>query len=341
MKAKLKEMSLNRTYILLTKLMEMANITEHKDAVELVNSLINDGVIEAVKSSKDTFKQPVIKTKYRLIKEEVDYTKYINELNFVLYHKLDTSYYRQHLDCYVEDRNDVLKISKYMAENNYDIKNIPMSVNERSLCIFNDEKRLLTKDCLAVLNRVGISLDDLNVYRTPEPFFYYYNKNSKCNNVLIVENKDSWYTIRELIREEKLILGMEFKAVIYGEGRKILSSFADISYEEYSGFNSSENNFYYFGDIDKGGLFIFLALRKMSKEYDIKPFISAYRIMLHNINLGRTKEYKKDIKISKEDIIKAFNGLNMDEINTIIDVCSKSMILPQEIVNNKVLRSYK
>lgn len=341
MKTKLKEMSSSRTYILLTKLMEMANITEHKDAVILVNDLISEGVIEAVKSSKDTFKQPVIKTKYRLIKEKVDYTKYINELDFVLYHKLDTSYYRQHLEHYVEDRDKVLKISKYMAENSCDIKNVSMSVNERSLCIFNDEKMLLTKDCLAILNRIGFSLDDLNVYKTPEPFFYYYNKDSKCNNVLIIENKDSWYTIRELIREDKSILGMEFKAVIYGEGRKILSSFADISYEEYSGFNSKKNNFYYFGDIDKGGLFIFMALRKMNKEYEIKPFVEAYRIMLNNINMGRVKEYKKDIKINKEDVLEAFADFSLEEINAIIDICSKSMILPQEIVNNKVLRSYE
>lgn len=342
MKTKLKKMSLSRTYIDLTTLMEMANITEHKDAVILVNNLINDRVIEPVKSAKYTFKQPVIKTKYRLIKEQRKYTEYINELDFVVYNKLDTSYYRYHLEHYIEDRDKVLQISKYMSENKDDMMNVSMSVNERSLCIFNNEKILASTSCLTVLYRLDISLSDLNVYRTPEPFFYYYNKDSLSNNVLIIENKDSWYTIRQLMREDKTILGMEFKAVIYGEGAKILSSFTDIHYDEYSGFNSKNNNFYYVGDIDKEGIFIFVKLRQSNKEYNIKPFVEAYQIMLDNINNGRIKkECKRSIQINKQDVIEAFEGFDINDINLIMDICAKNMILPQEIVNNNVLRNYE
>lgn len=340
-KTQLKKLSKTKTFISLSDLAKLSKITEHSDAVEMVNNLIKENIITPVESSKNTFKQPVIKEKYRLCKENQDYSQYINELNFTLHYSLDTQYYKQYLDQYILDRDKILKLSSYLTSNADDIQGIKLAINERSLLIFNDEKELLTADCKAILNRLGLRLDDLGIYYTPEPFFYYCNNKIKSDNVLIIENKDTWYTIRELIREGKPVLGVFFKAVIYGEGNKISSSFKDISYPDYNDFNSIHNKFYYFGDIDRGGVSIFLNLLKVSGDYSIIPFNTAYRILLQNMQYSRVKTYKKAEKINKEEVYNAFNTLDRHEIDKILNLCSEKMILPQEIINNKILREYK
>ena len=64
--------------------------------------------------------------------------------------------------------------------------------------------------------------------------------------------------------------------------------------------------------------------------------------MLDNINNGRIKkECKRSIQINKQDVIEAFEGFDINDINLIMDICAKNMILPQEIVNNNVLRNYE
>ena len=70
---------------------------------------------------------------------------------------------------------------------------------------------------------MGLSLSNLGVRHAPEPFFHisypglYENRQHR---VLITENKDTYYTVMEKMA------GFGYDCVIFGEGKKILSSFA-------------------------------------------------------------------------------------------------------------------
>ena len=76
----------------------------------------------------------------------------------------------------------------------------PLSINERSLQIFGNEKFLASPDCKKILNQYGLSMGLFNVYSTPEPFIYY-TKHNDSKNALIVENKDTWYTMRKILMD--------------------------------------------------------------------------------------------------------------------------------------------
>lgn len=47
-----------------------------------------------------------------------------------------------------------------------------------------------------ILRNVGLTLEALNVYQTAEPLAYYAKDKTVPQNVLIVENKDTFYTMR-------------------------------------------------------------------------------------------------------------------------------------------------
>lgn len=337
MEKRIQNLGKKKTFISLDEIEKMADIEEHKNLVSLIKSLVEGNIIKPILTSKRTYKIPSIYTKYRIVKDEEDFSEYLNELNYKIYYKLDIGYYKNHIDSYKRDRGVILTFSEFMlnSANELDTK---LSLNERSFQIFKNEKLLSTSECQGILGNLGVNINDLNIYRTPEPFFYYLNKDEESTGVLIIENKDTWYTFRELLREGKSIMGIKYKALIYGEGRKILSSFRDIDIDEYMEFNTKDNTFYYFGDIDKEGLAIYVSLKKKFGEYSIEPFIKGYRYLINNYDLARKKDISKDITLSYKELYIQFSGLEEEEVNKMIDICKRNAILPQEILNNKVLR---
>ncbi|NLD47480.1 MAG: DUF2399 domain-containing protein, partial [Clostridiaceae bacterium] len=143
----------------------------------------------------------------------------------------------------------------------------------------------------AILKRLGLNYSDLGCIDTPEPFFSFYRKDffsKKEHNVCIIENKDTFWSMKKNVLDSDSSLDIDM--LIYGEGKKILSSFQFI--EEF-GLEPSGDKFYYFGDLDPEGINIFCELRDRYYFYNIMPLCKAYEAILE---IGRTRELIKTPK---------------------------------------------
>lgn len=216
-------------------------------------------------------------------------------------------------------------------------KATPLSINERSLQIFGNEKFLASPDCRKILNQYGLSMGLFNVYGTPEPFIYYLNR-SASHDALIIENKDTWYTMRKILQDTGRVCGFDFKALIYGEGRKIQSSFEYINADDTRDIHDV-NCFYYFGDIDSSGIDILYKLTKSYPEHCILPFEPGYDYLFQKKHLGRTKDLKMPIPISIHEV-RILDFLGDDAVNEIYTLCNHDYIIPQEFMNYSVLKNW-
>lgn len=313
-------------------------VYEHKKVVGLLKELEDNNIIVPVKSSSLTVKYPQIHTKYRVceVKREVN-EDIIKEINFKLNNKIKIDYIRNNVDEYLKIRDKVLLLNNFLSKESNLSERI--SVNERSFEIFGDEKFLYSKDGKEFLRLLGLSIYDLNVYLTPEPFFYSSSKRESGQTVLITENKDTYITLLKILNEKgSLILGEKVDTVIYGEGKKIISSFNSI-YEDANldYLNSDDNKLLYWGDIDKEGFYIYGLLRKQFPSANIELFDKAYSKMLDKYNLKSTikrkcsKEQAKGYNIG----LKYLDGELKDKIKIILE---NGFYIPQEILSIKDLK---
>lgn len=235
-------------------------------------------------------------------------------------------------------RNEMTKNDKVLENFIINSKNsVNVSVNERSLQLFGDEKFLASSEGKKLLNKHKLTYFHLKCYETPEPFLYYINNNSINNNVLIVENKDTWFTMKKILMENKTILGENFKYLIYGQGRKIQKSFFYIEELE-SKCIFNVNKIYYFGDIDSSGIDIFYKLKNKYQKYFIRPFSLGYEFLIKNKDKKRIKN-TNTIKLSYYKL-NDFRFLNKNDLFYIYDICNANYIIPQEILNYEELDKY-
>lgn len=248
-----------------------------------------------------------------------------------IFRKINHFYFFAH----IKDMNREQQLTEYFKHKN---NLYPLSINERSFQIFGDEKFLSSSEGKSLLNKYHISLLSLNVYNTPEPFIYYCKQDSKSDKALIIENKDTWYTMRKILQDTGKICGIEFKALIYGEGRKIQNSFNYIKEEDTRDIHDVKT-FYYFGDIDSTGLDIFYKIRKNYNEYTILPFEPGYRYLLSQEGFKRVKSVK-DNYLDAVKLLNLFPFFTNAENQRILDICKGNMILPQEILNYEKLKNW-
>lgn len=313
-------------------------VYEHKKVVSLLKELEDKGLITPVKSSSLTVKYPQISTKYRIceMKKEIN-EDVINQINFKLNNQIKIDYIRNNVELYLKIRDKVLLLSSFLDnENNLAEK---ISVNERSFEIFGDEKFLNSKEGREFLRILGLSIYDLNVYLTPEPFFYSSSKKESGQTILISENKDTYITLLKILNEKgSLILGEKIDTVIYGEGKKIISSFNSI-YEDSNldYLNSDNNKILYWGDIDKEGFYIYGLLKKQFSVANIELFDKAYSKMLEKYNLKSTIKRKCPKEQAKGYSI-GLNCLSGDLKDNISNILKDGYYIPQEILSIKDLK---
>lgn len=214
---------------------------------------------------------------------------------------------------------------------------IKVSVNERSFKIFGNEKFLTSNVGIKLLHKYKVNDFVLNVYRTPEPFMYYLYPYNNSKDALIIENKDTWFTIRKILMEYGEVFGISFKAIIYGEGRKIQKSFLYMKEPDTKELQEIQN-FYYFGDIDSSGIDIFYKLKKRYyPEFLIFPFEEGYKYLMKHQKLKRFKELKKQIKLPMYKCLN-FIFLNDKDFSDMYHLCNDGYIIPQEIISYEYLR---
>ncbi len=297
-----------------TKTIYSPEIAKQMDTI--IEKLVQENKLEPLKNAKKNLIGTPLK--YRIVKPKKDYIEVKQEI-MKLHNKINIQYYLKHPEEYEEDRDEILKINNFITLEN---KEPILTVNERSYQIWKDEKKLKQQE--NILKKLGIDFKELNCYETYEPFFYFENNqyNEKNKKVLIIENRDTFWTFKKIAEKYQ-----NFYLIIYGEGKKILNSF-----EYIENFNiKKETDILYFGDIDYEGINIYVSLVQTYSDYHILPYVVAYHKMIeleNNPNQIKKKQNKR------EDYIEVFlNYFDEEDRKKLRIMFENNFYIPQEILN--------
>ncbi|MBR3517699.1 MAG: hypothetical protein IKO10_15470 [Lachnospiraceae bacterium] len=325
----------------LAELLAESGETEYPKQYEYIASLLQSGKVIPVKSAPLNGRRPALCTAYWEIAEELaDEDKLKEELLFRISPKINTDYYLHHLSTYQKEREQALKLNRFFVEETDAVKDT-VSLNERSFQIWGREKFLQREQGNKLLAHCGLKPEDLNIYRTTEPLAYYSVDRSTPQGILILENKDTFYTMRRFLMEGgRFIFSAEIKSVIYGAGKGVLRSFEDFFFcmEEYM--RHPQNRILYFGDLDYEGIRIYEQLAaSFGTQCGIRPHRQAYLKMLE-IAGQKGGDFLPDCETQQNKNIEGsfWETFSAEEIRQMQTVLETGKYIPQEIINISDLR---
>ena len=240
-----------------------------------------------------------------------------------LHPDINIQFYLDHPSRVLADREKLIAIDRFLRTK-ASLEEI--SLNERSLEIFGDEKLLSSSQGRMLLKRTGLDNRKLNFYFTNEPFFYVDFRNlSKERNILIVENKDTFYSLWRVFREAgSSIKGVEYSLLIYGEGKKIISSLSFAN--EVLGIPTAFD-YHYFGDLDREGVNILSSLITSYPELNISPSATLYAALLES---NRLVAYRTHQRLAHNAISIVSHFLDSSIVDTIAKLMEDEFFIPQE-----------
>ena len=171
---------------------------DYQEQYEYIMKLLEKGQIKPVKASKSNGKKPALYREYWMVEEQKDYSNYIEEIKYTFSTMISVDYYLAHPDTYEKDRIWVLMLNEYLKKH-ADALLTAESLNERSFEIWHREKFLDREQGKKILKRCGLNVEALNVYRTTEPLSYYTHTRNTPQNILILENKDPFFSMRNYL----------------------------------------------------------------------------------------------------------------------------------------------
>jgi len=326
--------NLNKKRIDIDELRQYLNITEYIDLAASVTNLINDNIIIPIKSSKLNGKNPSLYNRYTIIDVEEDNSKFTSELSYALNIHLDKTYYIKNMDKYKADRKFVLSLSNFL-DHRINLLNIQVAANERSFQIWEREKFLNREGGKRILKNLNLPEEFLNFYDTTQPLSYYSYSKSSPQKILIIENKDTFYSMRKhLVNGNARIFGEEIYTLIYGGGKNIYRTFEDFEVCAEPYLIDEKNEILYLGDLDYEGIIIYEGLYNIFKNsFNIKPFIKGYESMIdksikENISLPKTKDGQN--RNIRQEFTMEFSEVYR---NAIMNILTSDKYIPQEILN--------
>lgn len=320
--------------ISLEELQSFFSIMSYKELTQKVYELIEGGQITPIKNSKLNGKKPALYQAYRIHRISRDNSKLVNELIYQLIPILSNEYYLKNIEAYRKDRLFVLSLNNYLKGHKDNLSE-PVSYNERSFEIWGREKFLMKEGGIRILKNLGLTPEDLNVYDTTEPLAYYSHNKGVPQKIVILENKDTFYSMRRhLLAGNTSILGVETGTLIYGAGKGIHKSFQDFTFcvEPYLG--DRRNEILYFGDLDYEGIIIYETLhRDFINKVKMKPFCIAYEAMINKADLSSLPKMKKgqNRNIGREFI----SHFSRDVQEKITEILEQNRYIPQEILQRR------
>lgn len=321
--------------IYLTELTATHKNMDYHQLYAYILSEISENRLTPVKASGLNGKKPALYNAYWLIEQEEEETDISEELKYKIHPLLNTAYYQKHPKRYQQEKREILLLSDYLTKHKSCL-NTSETINERSFEIFRREKFLDREGGMDLLSRLNISAEDLNFYRTAEPMSYYSHQKNTPQNFLIIENKDTFYSMRRyLISGNEKILGLRIGTLIYGGGKGIYKTFEDYvsSVEPY--FADKNNQVYYFGDLDYEGILIYEILAEKYKDsIRLDLFVQGYERMITKAEMFGI-EALPDTKEGQNRNIgnEFFSFFQTDIQEKIRKVLESGKYIPQEIVN--------
>lgn len=320
--------------ITIDEIQEILEIETYSDLVSEIKRLKEKGIISPIVNSKLNGKKPPLYNTYRIHKEGENNDGYAEELLYEIDPMLKTDYYLKNITMYKQDQRYILLLNDYIKNRSESFQE-PASYNERSFEIWGREKFLLKEGGLRILKNLEVPISLLNVYHTTEPLSYYSHHKKTPQNILILENKDTFYSMRKhLLSGNQTICSMEIGTLIYGGGKSIYRSFQDFTVCAEPYLINPNNLIYYFGDLDYEGIIIYETLaNQFQQQVEVQPFCLAYERMLtkaYGIGLPEMKENQN--KNIGSLFYSYFNKNIQDEISEIL---TGGKYIPQEILQAK------
>jgi len=302
----------------------------YRSFVSCIMDFCSKGFLVPIKSSGTNGRNPMLFNRYKITlpaKKEKPGEELLNELQSIP-PRLDKGYYFKNHDAYEKDRKYILMLSDYLLDNSRSSSlKYRCTMIVRWFEIFNDEK-FLEYSGKVLIKRLGLSLQDLNCYKTLEAFFYILFEPKERLNVLIIENKDTFYSVLKYIerKPQKELYGVNIDMLIYGEGKKIVSSFGFIN-EVAAG--TAIERVYYFGDLDFEGIGIFNSLASKYGKYFIIPHVRLYNELLIEAKTPPALKTNQS-EVYLELFLRYFDNDSKDKISRIL---YNGKYIPQEALN--------
>jgi hypothetical protein len=308
--------------------------TEYKKAYDWIQKKVEKGELKPVKSSGTNGKTPWLYARYLEVDAKKDLQQYKNELQTSILPPLQIGYYMKHLAQYEKDRKYILALNDFLARpETLALLEVQVSLNERSFQIFNDEK-FLQENKGRLLKHLGLSQDVLNVYETVEPLIFHTFSRQHKQNILIIENLDTYITALRFLQlyDQPLFLGLDIQTIIYGAGRRIERSFYDLDLFADASLKNKSNQFFYWGDLDWEGLRIYQEfLEKHGSKRNILPFQPGYLAMMEKAKTLKTLPQMK--KMQRVDDVSSFMRYFDPHFQSqVLDFLNQDLYIPQEII---------
>ena len=334
-----KLLSSGKKFLAETDLQQIIKEADYLLFHRVLEKLLDEGILSPVKSSGLNGRLPPLYNKYRLHKPKEDYADYLTVIRQIN-PALNISGYLQSPAVYQKHREIVEGLSRYLWYSAGLLKDT-MSRKERSFSVWGREKFLDNHiaQVREVLKYNGLGEDFLNYYDTPEPFFEYVHDRPEQMTVLILENKDTWFTFRKLMQAtgKNTVTGTSVDVLLYGEGNKIAkrSALEDYNAGMLGGKNRWAARFLYFGDLDLEGIRLFFRCREANPSLDVKPFTALYLLMLQ-LAEGRVLPESPDARGVAAPLAEFAALLGLDSASVLTTFLDKGRYIPQEIVNYQV-----
>ena len=233
-----------------------------------VSELVAQNRLSPVRSSGVNGRIPYLFNRYRIIRTPNPAPSYQHEIT-TLHSSLHIEGYLAEPGRYATHRDLLLPLSVALGMRS-DWFLSRMSLNEKSFLLYGDEKRLVRErrkmEGILAFNRLSWSL--FQAYETPEPFFSWNitveeAASASPTSVLVLENKDIWYTLMDLARTYELpaLFPEKVTCLIYGEGNKVCREQGSLT--EYLGQaypDARNGRIWYAGDLDAEGVRIWQRL---------------------------------------------------------------------------------
>jgi len=328
-----------KTILTETELQQVIKETNYSLFHHVVEKQVDEGILVPVKSAGLNGRLPPLFNKYRLSRPKEDFAGYLESIRH-LNPALNISGYLKRPELYKKHREIADGLSRYLWYS-AGLLEEPMSRKERSFSVWGREK--LLDDHFALVREVlkfnGLGEDFLNYFDTPEPFFEYVHARPGHMTVLILENKDTWFTFRKLMQDtgKNIVAGTPVDVLLYGEGNKISKRGA---LEEYNagmlgGKRDQAGRFFYFGDLDLEGIRLFFRTREANPKLDIKPFPGLYQLML-KLAVGVELPESPDKRDVTAPLAEFTTMLGFDSADVLTVFLEMGRYIPQEIVNYQV-----
>lgn len=324
-------LSQKKTCVSLDELEKLINANDYNDLYSEVSALVEKGTLKPIKKVNGTNGLiPPLFVKYRICRP-AEQDEPLKEEIMHLDGDLNISFYLSNPKKYRKQRDIIYPLSEFLKKHK-ELLDTRVSKNERAYQIWQYEKQLDSASVRSILAFNGLN-NKLNYYNTPEPFFYFSPENllHREQTVLIIENKDTWYTLRDIMRKGASvdIFGHKIDGILYGEGKKINRSRA------LDEFCESELrhvcDFLYFGDLDFEGITIFQELKVGSPQYKIELFAELYVLMLNEYPLSVLSKMRR-AQSRPETMVDFMSYFTSDHAAAISELLDNGFYIPQEAV---------